>query len=170
VLGLNETVFPAPPAPLPLLTEADRAELEQNDLLLASSPRQCLSRERYYAYIALTRARERVVLTSALYDVTGTPLNPSPFLSRIRALFPSLEFEIQPRGADWRLSEHTSELIAPLLSLQALTRSDPEKPACAIGNARKPPEPTPCPIVLHRAHRPQPPKPEPGTGRQQMLG
>jgi ATP-dependent helicase/nuclease subunit B len=118
VLGLNETVFPAAPEPLPLLTDADRAELEQNDLLLASSPRRCLARERYYAYIAFTRARERVVLTSALYDAAGAPLNPSPFLTRIRELFPSLEFEIQPRGLDWRSSEHANELLAPLLAIQ----------------------------------------------------
>src|SRR6185369_1647983 len=121
VLGLNESVFPAAPEPLPLLTDADRAQLEENDLLLASSPRRCLSRERFYAYIAFTRARDRVVLTSAQYDTTGTPLNPSPFLGRIRELFPSLEFETEPRASDWRLSEHSSELIAPLLALQRST-------------------------------------------------
>ena len=119
VLGLNESVFPAPPEASVLLTEADREELERRNLVLGASARQQLGRERYHAYIACTRARERVVLTGALHDAQGAPLNPSPFLWQVRQLFPSLAWEVGPEAGDWRESEHASELVVPLLKAQA---------------------------------------------------
>ena len=115
VLGLNETVFPAPPEAPVLLTEADRAELERRNVSLGATAQRQLARERYFAYIACTRARERLVLTYALHDANGSPLNPSPFLSQIQQLFPSLKTETIPNTPDWRESEHVSELIVPLL-------------------------------------------------------
>ena len=119
VLGLNETVFPALPQSSVLLTETDRLELEKRNVLLTSSFRPQLGYERYLAYIACTRARERTVLTCALNDANGTPLNPSPFLSHIKGLFPSLTLELVPKLLDWRDSEHVSELVAPLLTQPA---------------------------------------------------
>jgi ATP-dependent helicase/nuclease subunit B len=115
VLGLNETLFPAPPEAAVLLTEVDRLELEKRNIVLGATVRQQLGRERYYAYIACTRARQRLVLTAASHDGKGAPLNPSPFLSQVRQLFPSLPMEFAPRETDWRRSEHASELVVPLL-------------------------------------------------------
>ena len=48
----------------------------------------------------------------------GKALNPSPFLAHLKRLFPTLQTEVFPRTMDWRRSEHTSELIAPLLKQQ----------------------------------------------------
>jgi ATP-dependent helicase/nuclease subunit B len=115
VLGLNETVFPAPPHGPALLTDSDRVELEKRNVRLGGTARQQLARERYYAYIACTRASERVVLTGALCDANGSPLNPSPFLAHIRQLFPTLQVEQVPKTLDWRESEHVNELIGPAL-------------------------------------------------------
>jgi ATP-dependent helicase/nuclease subunit B len=114
VLGMNETVFPAPPESSVLLSESDRAELEKQGVSLVNS-RQQVGRERFYGYIACTRARERLVLTACAADATGGALNPSPFLAHLKRLFPALEFETVPRTRDWRESEHTVEMIAPLL-------------------------------------------------------
>jgi len=136
VLGLNETVFPAPPEAPVLLTEADRAELERRNVSLGSTAQRQLARERYFAYIACTRARERLVLTYALHDANGSPLNPSPFLSQIQQLFPSLKVETIPKTPDWRESEHVSELIVPLLKTQGAASTSwgklAELPALAI--------------------------------------
>ncbi|MDB6110827.1 MAG: helicase-exonuclease AddAB subunit AddB, partial [Pedosphaera sp.] len=106
VLGMNETVFPAPPKPSVLLTDADRAELEDKGISLGASARQQLGHERFYGYVACTRARQRLVLTHCLADHNGKPLNPSPFLSHLRKLLPSVEVEVFPRRPDWRKSEH----------------------------------------------------------------
>jgi len=118
VLGLNETVFPAPPTTTPLLTEADHAELEKRGTLLGPSARNQIGRERFYAYIACTRPRQRLVLTCALRDSDGSPMNHSPFLSRVRGLFPSLSVEAVPQALDWHESEHANELLVPLLRVR----------------------------------------------------
>jgi len=118
VLGLNEGVFPAPPPRAALLTDSDRETLERRGIALGTTTRLHIGRERYFGYIACTRARQRLVLTCAALDVNDAPLNPSPFFSRIKQLFPQLEIETVPRAADWRDSEHANELIAPLLKSQ----------------------------------------------------
>ena len=114
VLGMNETVFPAPPSPSVLLTDTDRAELEKQGVALSNSRRE-LGRERFYGYLACTRARERLVLTACECDTAGRPLNLSPFLGHVKKLFPALEFDKPAAAPDWRQSEHASELIVPLL-------------------------------------------------------
>jgi ATP-dependent helicase/nuclease subunit B len=116
VLGMNESVFPARPEPPALLTETDCAALQKRSVNLSIGTRQQLGRERHYAYVACTRARERLVMTYALHDSDGTPLNPSPFISRVRQIFPSLEIENAPAELDWRESEHASELVVPVLN------------------------------------------------------
>ncbi|MDB6065794.1 MAG: helicase-exonuclease AddAB subunit AddB [Pedosphaera sp.] len=117
VLGMNETVFPAPPEASVLLTDADRIELEKQGVSL-NTTRQQLGQERYYGYVACTRARHRLVLTSSHYDAAGKTLNPSPFLAHVKQLFPALEFETFPRVLDWRKSEHANEMIVPILRNQ----------------------------------------------------
>ncbi len=114
ILGMNETVFPAAPESSVLLTGPDRVELERRGISLAGN-RQQLGRERFYSYIACTRARERVVLTFSRADAGGKTLNSSPFLGHLQRLFPALEFEDIHGAPDWRESEHASEMIAPLL-------------------------------------------------------
>jgi ATP-dependent helicase/nuclease subunit B len=118
VLGLNEGVFPAPPPAPVLLTESDRDELARRGIALGTNARMHIARERYFGYIACTRARQRLVLTSSAFGRDDKPLNPSPLLSRIKHLFPQLEIETVPRTFDWREAEHASELIAPLLQIQ----------------------------------------------------
>jgi ATP-dependent helicase/nuclease subunit B len=120
---MNESVFPARPEPPALLTESDCAALQKRDVNLSVSTRQQLGRERHYAYVACTRARERLVLTYALHDADGTPLNPSSFISRLRQIFPSLEIENVPAELDWRDSEHASELVVPVLIASKAERS-----------------------------------------------
>jgi len=119
VLGLNENVFPAPSASGSLLTESDRAELANYDVIPGSDARHQLARERYLGYIACTRAREKLVLTWAAQDPNGAPLNPSAFITRIGQLFPNLNVEAAPQSAAWMDAQHLTELIPALLSSTA---------------------------------------------------
>jgi ATP-dependent helicase/nuclease subunit B len=128
VLGLNEGIFPAPAEPGCLLTENDRLELEKCDVVLASTTRRQLGREQYLAYIACTRAREKLVLTWASRDPSGVPLNPSSLVSHVRKLFPTLQPEEAPAILDWRESEHVSELVGASLRTQSAE--------CAAGSAQ----------------------------------
>ncbi|MCB1128021.1 MAG: hypothetical protein KDM81_16130, partial [Verrucomicrobiae bacterium] len=102
VLGLNEGVFPATPPPAQLLNENDRAALTEEGVALGPDRRWRLGRERYYGYIACTRARERLVLTCARQDAQGRELNPSPFFSLIERLFPTRSDDGIETAEDWR--------------------------------------------------------------------
>ena len=109
LLGVNETVFPAAPAAGNLLNETDRAELGRCDFPLGHTRRQFLSRERFFGYIACTRSRRRLVVACSERDAADKPLNPSPFFSHLKILFPQLQIE-KFAGADWQRAEHRCEL------------------------------------------------------------
>ncbi|MBI3851659.1 MAG: PD-(D/E)XK nuclease family protein [Verrucomicrobia bacterium] len=118
LLGMNESVFPAVPAPDNLLTDSEREILAQHQATLGLSQRMQLGHERYYGYIACTRARQRLLLTFSERDANDKPLNPSPFIGHLQRLFSKLEIEADAAVRDWTASEHVSELIAPLVRFQ----------------------------------------------------
>jgi ATP-dependent helicase/nuclease subunit B len=124
VVGLNETVFPAPPPPCGLLTEAERARLEQHGHPLGPDRRAQLGHERFYGYIACTRARERLVATFAQRDANGQELNPSVFVEHLRRLFPAMEVERFSGESELADAQHAVEMVVPLLKA-APTASPP---------------------------------------------
>lgn len=116
LLGMNEAVFPAPASATLLLTESDRDALENQRVFLGLNLRQRLAHERFYGYIACTRARHRLVLTYSCTDGGGKALNPSPFIAHLQRLFPALQVEVTAAETSWHDAVHPSELIAPLLA------------------------------------------------------
>jgi ATP-dependent helicase/nuclease subunit B len=114
VSGLNETVFPAPPERPLLLNESDRAALEGKHFPGMNS-RSALGYERFLGYIAMTRARHRLVLTWSAYDPTDSKLNPSSFIGHVRRLFPQLEVNEFRTAGSWIDAEHLRELAPTLL-------------------------------------------------------
>ncbi|HTX21579.1 MAG TPA: PD-(D/E)XK nuclease family protein [Candidatus Aquilonibacter sp.] len=111
VLGVNESVFPATPVAPAILTEADRDELQ---IPLGPDLRGQLSRERFYGYLACTRASEKLTLTFSRSDTDGNILNPSPFIAQLQNIFPSLQVEEFQSEIDLAEIENANELI-PLL-------------------------------------------------------
>jgi ATP-dependent helicase/nuclease subunit B len=93
VLGVNESVFPAPPHVPAILTNSDRDELENANVALGANLFDQISRERFYGYIACTRASEKLTLTFSRQSADGNSLNPSPFIAQVRTIFPALEIE-----------------------------------------------------------------------------
>jgi ATP-dependent helicase/nuclease subunit B len=123
VLGLNEGIFPAPPAPPVLLTDTERDLLAAHDTRLGLDPRAQIAHERYFAYIACTRSRARLVLSCSAADTDGQPLHPSPILAHVQQRFLGLALENVPTTPDWRDAEHAEELLEPLLR-ELATQSD----------------------------------------------
>ncbi len=134
--GMNETIFPAPPPRPPILSEIEREKLAEalnaaagsrpastapTPCPLALTTRQRLAHERFFAYIACTRSRERLVLTCSAADSRGRPLNPSPFLAHLERLVPGV-FPAEPARREtfhapgWREAVHPHELAAPVLN------------------------------------------------------
>jgi ATP-dependent helicase/nuclease subunit B len=115
ILGLNEGVFPQPPNPTGLLTESDRAALENCGAFLGAGKFTQLGHERYYGYIACTRASERLALTCAQSDSRDRALNPSPFIAHLQRIFPALEMQTAAPTEYWLTAEHPSELAPTLI-------------------------------------------------------
>jgi ATP-dependent helicase/nuclease subunit B len=115
LLGMNETVFPAPPSRPALLSESDLDSLARLGLELGQNQRDQIGRERLLGYIGCTRARQRLVLTYSQRDAKGKALNPSIFIEHLRQLFPGLEPERFSGTVDWHESVHSHELVAPIL-------------------------------------------------------
>ncbi|HSY74868.1 MAG TPA: PD-(D/E)XK nuclease family protein, partial [Dongiaceae bacterium] len=111
VLGVNESVFPTMPNSPAILTEADRDELQ---VPLGASLRDQISRERFYGYIACTRAGEKLVVTFSRQDDDGKMLNPSSFIARLQQIFPALE--VKEFQSEIKLAEvENAKEIAPLI-------------------------------------------------------
>jgi ATP-dependent helicase/nuclease subunit B len=127
VLGVNETIFPAVPAAPTILTDADRDELSQRSSTPGPDLRERLARERYLGYIACTRASEKLVVTFSRHDADGKTLNPSPFITHLRRIFPNLEIEEFQGEVKLDEAEHVSE-IAPLLVEVQVGRAVPSPP------------------------------------------
>jgi ATP-dependent helicase/nuclease subunit B len=119
VLGLNEGVFPASPPPPPILSEDDRAELNERALFLSPDQRERLARERFYGYIACTRSREQLLLVYARHNTAGQALNPSPFIGEMQRLFPSLPTETFDSEIPWQESVTAGELAPVIFSAAA---------------------------------------------------
>jgi ATP-dependent helicase/nuclease subunit B len=123
VLGVNETVFPATPAAQTILTDADRDELQ---VPLGPDLRGQISRERFYGYIACTRASEKLAVTFSRLDADGKMLNPSPFIAHLQNIFPALEIEDFQNEIELEETEHRAEII-PLLVGDEVTSLKSEK-------------------------------------------
>ena len=115
VLGANEGVFPALPAEPVLLTEIERVQIE-GPLRLGGGVRQQLAHERFYGYIACTRARRKLVVTFSDADRQGRKCNPSVFVGHLQRLFPALTIESAAEDGE---PLHPSEWTVPLLRADA---------------------------------------------------
>ncbi len=117
VLGVNETVFPATLALPAILTESDRDELGQT-ISLGLDLRDQISRERFYGYIACTRASEKLVVTFSRQDADGKTLNPSPFIAQLQQIFSTLEVEEFQNEIKLSDAEHANEIAPLILEIQ----------------------------------------------------
>lgn len=120
VLGLNEGVFPAPPAAPPLLAEAELRTLAERGLEAGPDRTRQVGREQYLGYIAFTRARERLLLTWARSDSAGRLLGQSAWIARLRRLFPQLATETASAPAEPAACLHPVELVGAGLTRAAL--------------------------------------------------
>ena len=135
VLGANEGMFPESPAAPPILTPADRDELERHDVVLGPNVRDQLARERYLGYIACTRAGEKLFVTFSRQNTGGQALNPSSLIVHLQALFPGLKSDEFHPDMDWRNAEHVADLVAPLVLIcGSSAMRDPSAPSSGIMN------------------------------------
>jgi ATP-dependent helicase/DNAse subunit B len=117
--GLQEGVFPAPPAPPPFLSEEERRALAQAGLVLGEQ-RDALAAERYLLYAVVSRPEELLFLSWHLADDDGEPTARSLFVEDVCDLFtPALAqgLTTRPLGA---LTAPAATAAQPPAGLRAL--------------------------------------------------
>ncbi|MCE9636064.1 MAG: PD-(D/E)XK nuclease family protein, partial [Planctomycetes bacterium] len=124
VAGLRMGEFPVTAREDLFLTDADRATVEkQTGLRLPNRLDDALRREHLLFYSAVTRARERLVLTAPVSDATGNPVLRSPFLDVAMSILP-----VEARVLDGR--ERSPGDVRPAPG-ETLHRADLERTALA---------------------------------------
>jgi ATP-dependent helicase/DNAse subunit B len=133
VCGLQEGVFPARPAAEPFLSDEDRRGLARAAGLRLALHEDVLDRERALFYAAVSRPEDALFLSWRASDEEGDPLQPSPFLDDVRALFTDDLWE--ERGtrllADVTWAPRDAPTEHELHRAYAAAREAPEPPALA---------------------------------------
>lgn len=101
VLGFGDGQFPASTTESAVLGDDERAILAKSGVELTQSRARRMLDERMLAYIALTRASERLWISHPAADENGRPLEPSPYWETVRSILPHIAIEeINGTGLD----------------------------------------------------------------------
>ncbi|MHB1420600.1 MAG: helicase-exonuclease AddAB subunit AddB [Bacillota bacterium] len=90
ILGTNDGIFPAAASEEGILSDLDRAAMQQAGVELASDTRTKAFDEQYLVYRALTTAGSYLRLSWPIADHEGRTMRPSMIISRLRKLFPAI--------------------------------------------------------------------------------
>ncbi len=90
VIGLNDGIMPARMNEEGILADSDRESLLQNGIKIAPSSKARLLDEEFLAYKAFTTPSHHLFLSYPLANEEGKALLPSPYLKRIREIFPNV--------------------------------------------------------------------------------
>ena len=104
-VGLNDGIVPKAQNAGSVLSELEREDLKKADIELAPDSRDSFFIQRFYLYLLLTKASEKLYLCCSSGTAAGEELKPSYLIQTICRLFPNLKVE--------RLSERT-----PVFSLE----------------------------------------------------
>lgn len=88
LLGANEGALPARPDDGGLFDGEEREFLAREGIVLAPRGKEQIYEEQFYIYTALTRAREKLVVSYPLTDEEGKGLAASTVVARLTNLFP----------------------------------------------------------------------------------
>ncbi|WP_433748804.1 helicase-exonuclease AddAB subunit AddB [Falsibacillus pallidus] len=122
VVGLNDGVIPAKISEEGVLADDDREMLLSTGLNIAPSSRKKLLDEEFIAYKALTTPSEQLVLSYPLANEEGRALMPSPYIKRIKEMFPDLSEKLVVNDPAELFEEDQKEYIShPNVAIAYLT-------------------------------------------------
>lgn len=90
LLGCNDGVFPRNHEEDALFLDDERERLSGMGISLGPTSRTRQYYESYFVYIALTRAKKRLIMTYSRSDQSGRPMRASGFISRLIKQFPEI--------------------------------------------------------------------------------
>lgn len=110
ILGANDGVFPSAALPEGILSDRDRAALNNIGIELAEDTRTRAFDEQFLVYRALTAAGEYLRISWPIGDQEGRTMRPSTLVSRLRKLFPEITQESDIMAAN--APEREMELVS----------------------------------------------------------
>ncbi|ADU50899.1 ATP-dependent nuclease subunit B [Thermaerobacter marianensis DSM 12885] len=133
VLGATDDAFPRRIEEDAIFTDREREELAAAGLDLGPPGRVRALHEQYFAYVALTRARDRLWVSYPLGDEEGRAVAPAWLTRRMRVLLPGLEVSPAdvpgPEGV--ATPAQAVDQLARLLACRRHRAADPAGPAAA---------------------------------------
>ncbi|MUV36563.1 ATP-dependent helicase/deoxyribonuclease subunit B [Lentibacillus sp. JNUCC-1] len=120
LLGVNDGIWPMKPPIDGMINEEERELLRDNGFELADAGRRELLDDWFFMYTALTLARDHLWVSYPLSDEEGKSKMPSPLISRLESLFPSLTEHLLLQDPD-ELLEANRFITTPLRTRAALT-------------------------------------------------
>ena len=90
-VGMNDGIVPKRNDNKGILSETDRDILENNNVTLSPSAREKAFVQKFYLYLIMTKANERLIITFAKKDNQGKSLLPSYILRNLKLMYPKLK-------------------------------------------------------------------------------
>jgi ATP-dependent helicase/nuclease subunit B len=117
VIGLAEGMFPHADSEKCVLSDSERRTLGKRNIDLDPDSRRRLLDERFLAYLAFTRASERLILSRPLAAPNGRSASPSSFWTELQRLFPtaSVQHVTRPSQNDPESIGTPRQLISALM-------------------------------------------------------
>ena len=133
VCGLQDGEFPRRPVPEPFLDDDARRALASASGLRLAPHEDVLDRERSLFYACVSRPEEVLFLSWRSSDDEGDPLQPSPFVDDVRALFTDELWEGRGRRLLAEVTWPPREAPTPLelRRAQAAAQAQPDPPPLA---------------------------------------
>lgn len=91
VAGANEGLLPKSVSGRGILTDKDRSQLRDMQMLLAPDGKEEFFLQQFYLYLQMVKAKEKLVISFRQCDERGVELRPSYFVNRIQHIFPKLQ-------------------------------------------------------------------------------
>ncbi|RLQ97249.1 helicase-exonuclease AddAB subunit AddB [Falsibacillus albus] len=122
VIGLNDGIMPAKISEEGVFADDDRERLFQSGIMVGPSSRRKLLDEDFIAYKAFTTPSRHLFLSYPLANEEGRALLPSPYIKRLKEMFPGIDEKmIVNDPADLFSSEQLEYISHPNVSIAYLT-------------------------------------------------
>lgn len=130
VLGLCEGEFPRSYSDSGIFTECDKENMEKLSLPLVSRETRVTSDELFYVYRAMTKPREKLIISTCTSKVGGGSSTPSTAWNRMFFLFPNLKKYLFDLDLIKKIAEATGGDIESVSDeeLQKITEKSDELP------------------------------------------
>ncbi len=89
-VGVNDGIIPKSGGTGGIISDIDRAFLQESEYELAPTPRQQMYIQRLYLYLMMTKPTERLYLSYAKVDNEGKSIRPAYLVSTVTRLFPDI--------------------------------------------------------------------------------